>query len=208
MRLSEIKSEALKLMFLNFEGEDITSDNIKTNNAYRPYLVNMPGAINRAFSNIEEKRVLPAKSVLLSNRVGDFGAFITFDISAMADEICDIGRIVQRTESGEYNGAHEYERVGDLIVIPNDRSDSEYTLLYHPRIPRITSETDDEAEINIPNNIACLIPYFIKGDLYRDDEPNEAGEARNWYEQGMREIAYRNEKKLRGVLSIYSQTEL
>ncbi|MBQ8399329.1 MAG: hypothetical protein IJX08_05090, partial [Clostridia bacterium] len=43
-----------------------------------------------------------------------------------------------------------------------------------------------------PDDIACHIPCFIKGDLYRDDEPDEAGEARNFFEAAMEEIK-RNE---------------
>ena len=60
---------------------------------------------------------------------------------------------------------------------------------------------------HIPENIASSIPYFIKGDLYRDDEPNEASEARNWFEAAIEEILLKKISKANKVKSVYSQTE-
>ena len=64
MKLGDIKIEALKLMFVNM-GDDIDIESLETyaqDEIYKSYLVNMPGAINRCFASIEEKRVLPSKS--------------------------------------------------------------------------------------------------------------------------------------------------
>ena len=92
------------------------------------------------------------------------------------------------------------------MVAGFDEGDT-YTLLYYPKIPRVSSLTSDEEELTIPENIASHIPYFIKGDLYRDDEPNEASEARNWYEAAMDEILNSRANKASKVASVFSQTE-
>ena len=88
-----------------------------------------------------------------------------------------------------------------------DDEDITYTVLYRPTIPRVELLTDNEWEVPIPENIVALIPYFVKGDLYRDDEPNEASEARNWFESGIEEILLRKTNKVSRIKTVYSQTE-
>ncbi len=206
MKVGEVKIEALKLMFAN-NGQDIRMDNLEglaEDEQYRYYLVNMTGAINRCFSCIEEKRVLPVKSFRLEPFLGlASGRFIRFDLSALIEDFFDIERIVRQSEDG-YDGERPYMREGNTLVLENEEEGGEYFLLYKPTIPRVTSLTEDEKEIPIPEGIAAHIPYFIKGDLYRDDEPNEASEARNWFEQAMIEIAVKTENKPNNVKSVYT----
>lgn len=212
MKLGDIKIEALKLMFVNM-GDDIDIESLETyaqDEIYKSYLVNMPGAINRCFASIEEKRVLPSKSrTLQRSEALASGGFVRFDIASLISDFFDIDRIVRETSDGDYEGDCDYTTEGDTLVL--DRYEEEdgvtYTVLYKPTIERITSSTDDNTEIAIPNNIAAYIPYFLKGDLYRDDEPNEASEARNWYEQAMNEIYLKKEHKTNRIKSVYSQTE-
>ena len=63
-------------------------------------------------------------------------------------------------------------------------------------------------ELDIPNGIAEQIPYFIKGDLYRDDEPNEASEARNWFEAAMDAIITGRTNRTGRVCTKYSLAEM
>ena len=212
MKYGEIKIESLKLMFLNM-GDDIDIEGLETyaqDDTYKGYLVNMPGAINRCFSSIEEKRVLPSKSKAVQRSEGlASGGFIRFDLPSLIADFYDIERIVSETSDGEYNGDCDYQREGDVLVLERyeEDDDVEYTVIYKPSIERVSSTTDDYKEIEIPNNIASYIPYFVKGDLYRDDEPNEASEARNWFEQAMEEIFLKKINKVNKVKSLYSQTE-
>ena len=58
MKLGDIKIQALKLMFVNYN-DDISIDSLptlSTDQNYGSYLVNMPGSINRCFASIEEKK--------------------------------------------------------------------------------------------------------------------------------------------------------
>ena len=212
MKYGEIKIEALKLMFVN-SGDDIDIDGLETyaqDDNYKSYLVNMPGAINRCFSSIEEKRVLPSKSKALERSDGIArGGFIRFDLPALISDFYDIERVVSESSDGDYNSDCDYQREGDNLVIPRyeEGDDIAYTVIYKPKIERVSSLTDDNMEIAVPNSIASYIPYFVKGDLYRDDEPNEASEARNWFEQAMEEIYSKKINKANKVKSLYSQLE-
>lgn len=211
MKYGDIKIEALKLMFINM-GDDITVDKLDTyaqDDTYSGYLVNMPGSVNRCFSVLESRGVLPpeSKTLTVSDGVAN-GAFIRFNLPSLIENFYDIDRVVSETSDGEYCGDCDYQTEGDTLVLERyDDEDITYTVLYRPTIPRVESLTDDDWEIPVPENIAALIPYFVKGDLYRDDEPNEASEARNWFEAGIEEILLRKTNKVSRVKTIYSQTE-
>ncbi len=212
MKLGDIKIETLKLMFANVN-EDLDAkklDIYERDETYKGYLVNMPGAINRCFASIEEKRVLPSKARTLDldeARVG--GVFVRFDLAELIDDFFDIDRIVMETEDGEYDGDCDYMTEGNTLVLERycKKDGITYTVIYKPTIQRVTATTSNNTDIAAPDNIAAYIPYFLKGDLYRDDEPNEASEARNWYEQAMSEIVAKQARKTNSVKSVYSQTE-
>ncbi len=213
MKLGDIKVEALKLMFINVR-DDIDIENLDVlarNETYRDYLINMPGAINRCFASIEEKRVLPSKSrTLQRSEARVSGRFVRFDlVFPLISDFFDIDRIVKETSEGDYDGDCDYTMEGNTLVLDRYEEDDgiTYTVIYKPKIPRITSTNSNYADIGVPDNIAAYIPYFIKGDLYRSDEPDEAGEARNWYEQAMNEVYLKKEHKTNQTKSVYSQVE-
>ena len=103
---------------------------------------------------------------------------------------------------------------GNYLVLNSIKDGETYTVIYKPTIPRINSATSNDYDFSnnedgayIPDSIAAIIPYYVKGDLFRDDEPNEASESRNWFEQALDEIAYKPTSKSNTVLSVFNQTE-
>lgn len=209
MKLGDIKIEALKLMFVNYNIDiDIDSiDSYLQDENYASYLVNMPGAINRCFANIEERGVLPSKSYTLKAEEGLASpSFIRFDLPSIIEDFFAVERIVYESDD-EYDGDHDYRMEGNTLVLEHfDDKRETFIVLYKPKIERVLATTENDAEIEIPDNIAVHIPYFIKGDLYRDDEPNEASEARNWYEAAMEGITSERDNKIGKVKSTYKQT--
>ena len=132
---------------------------------------------------------------------------LRFDMCVLVDDFLDVHRIVYENDRGDYEADIGFRREGNAIVLPTIGFGERYIVLYHPTIPRITAATAEETDLPIPDNIAAHIPYFIKGDLFRADEPNEASEARNWYEAAMDAIATKTEGRITSVKNIYSQTE-
>lgn len=208
MKLGDIKIESIKIMFVSTH-TDLTIaelENALRDENYSSYLVNMPGAINRCFSVLEEKRVLPVKAYTLKPSKGlASGRFLRFDLASLIEDFCDIDRLVRESEN-EYEGNADFRMEGNTLVLPVFENET-YTVLYYPSIPRIASYTDDNTELPIPDKIAAHIPYFVKGDLFRDDEPDEANEARNWFEAAMEQILATKQAHSGKVVSKYSQTE-
>ena len=134
-------------------------------------------------------------------------SYIRFDLATLIEDFCDIDRLVcERRE--EYEGNAEFRMEGNVLVLPLLDEHTTYTVLYYPSIPRVTSETDDNTELAIPDKIATHIPYFVKGDLFRDDEPDEANEARNWFEMAMEQVVQTKQSHSGKVFTKISQTEI
>lgn len=210
MTIGEIKTQALKLMFVSYT-EDVGTETIEElmdQENYRPYLLGMTGAINRCLSDIENRCVLPVKSYALNFEQAQIGRHSTrFDLSALLTDFHDVCRVIAEGDY-TYDGDHPYFMEGETLVMRFMDADTDYTLLYYPKIRRLSENGDNESELaGVPEEIAVLIPYFIKGDLYREDEPNEASEARNWYESGMAAIMRRRTEKQGCVATVYSQVD-
>ena len=58
---------------------------------------------------------------------------------------------------------------------------------YTPKTQLITKETDNLMELNVPEEMARMIPYFVKADLYELDEPELSATARNIFESALTE---------------------
>ena len=203
MKRGEIKIEALKLMFAvnNADYTDADVDNLdlmKADRNYSDYLSAMVGSVNRCFAILEERRILPVRSMVL----GDGGRYVL-----NAEDFFDVERIVYEG-NGEYDGNCEYFREGDAVIIKDYDTHGEYRLLYRPSIPRVCAYTPDDTEIPIPDRIACYIPYFIKSELFRMDEPDEATEARRFFEAAIGDISKSESGRQTRVAHSYSVYEV
>ena len=59
MTLGEIKAEALRLMQIDEDVDGDTVGNVVDNEDFRLFYTGMPGALNRAFADLEARRILP-----------------------------------------------------------------------------------------------------------------------------------------------------
>lgn len=192
MKLGDIKAEALQVMFVN-AGRDIAADNLVDyvgDDTYGYYLVNMPGAINRAFAAVERKRVLPVRRCELVAAAGEqTPRGIRFDMATLVNDYYDVERVTMESYTG-YEPVVDYFREGESIIFERFNLSAQYTLLYRPSIRRVSAGTADDYEVReIPDRIACYLPYAIKAELFRNDNPDEAEAARAVFEQAMAEIA-------------------
>ena len=165
---------------------------------YNVYLYAMTGAINRCFADLESKGATPIKSMVLRRDHLTDGVFDLTKIEEYSalDSVTDKdGRNVEFVKKGNY------------LYPPPLLSDEDYCVIYyHVRIPRIGEDTGNSEQIELPDELARLIPYFIKGEVYREEDPNEAGEARNWYEQGVVQYLAKDVQTQNVIVSRYSMT--
>ena len=72
----------------------------------------------------------------------------------------------------------EFADVGDNEIRVEPISEGAcYTVRYEPVSKRISHATPESHEIDLPDRLCELIPYFVKGDILRVDDPEEAKDA-------------------------------
>jgi hypothetical protein len=89
--------------------------------------------------------------------------------------------------SVRYNGSR-------LMLLRRDKGN--YIINYTPKYKRLSYSDEDSANITfadsdntlIPDYILDIVPYFVKGDLYEEDEPQMALLATNKFYQLLEEI--------------------
>ena len=196
MKLGDLKIEALKLMFAGYGDEIVpeTLDRFKGDENYKNYLVSMPGAINRCFSILENKKVLPLRSVtVIREDCEEKYGRLHVDLSLIAPDLHAIERVIVDGWEAGYEGSAEFSLEGPVLVLKiPEAEETELRLLYRPKLERISAISNDSMVLNIPDDIACHIPYYIKADLFREDEPEEASLARTLFDMAMEELK-RNE---------------
>ena len=208
MKLGEIKIEALKLMFADYT-DDLSMENLaalKSDENFGRYVNSMPGAINRCYNRLEDTKVIPLKKVTISKEQGtEQNGRIRYNLSELISDFGTLDRVIAETETS-YNGNCEYVMETNSIVMLHSIED-ELTFVYSPALARISSSTADDTEIELPDKIASVIPYFIKGDLFREDEPAEAAEARNLFEASIDATNNDIKRRQTSIKTVFSQTE-
>ena len=66
---------------------------------------------------------------------------------------------------------------------------NEDTKLYEKSVmEKITSDTDDDYQLNLPEDACVLIPLYIASQLYKDDDISQATAYRNEFEVGLQDL--------------------
>ena len=186
MTLGELKAEAMRLMFVQGVSAQTVEDlEFDENNGdlYRGIV----GALNRAFADLEAKRILPARVAKLTVQREASGT-----VWLSLESVCDyFAPIALSFYDGEGFAPVSFAEQAGMLRADSMGREGTYELLYHPLLARVTDETPNSTVLDLPPTLVEALPYFVKGDVYRVDEPNEAAEARNFYEAAVAQYAAR-----------------
>lgn len=194
MKLGELKIETLMLIFPSIT-VDVDTENCEALNEalssltadpnYCDYLSAMTGAINRCFTNLENKGVLPTESIELArNRFTERGGKLSIELNDVTEGYLEY---IAYYDKNGYKSRCDFIREGSTILC-DDEGNGVYVFVVTPAIPRIKNITGASYVISLPERITSLIPYFVKSELVRVDDDAEANNARALYEQGISEL--------------------
>lgn len=191
-------------LMVDYENDDELRDKIsqlKDDSSYSDYLASMPGAINRCFSLLENRGVVPTRSHELDSKKGKKrGKHLLFNL----EEIGDLGiidRVAYYTDFSDISRC-DYTQEGASTILVEPR-EGQYVVIYTPVVERISLITDDARVIKLPEDVCSLIPYFIKSELLRAENESEAAHARNVFEQMANELRSKNQGYQGAVISVY-----
>ena len=205
MTINDIKKATLALMFANY-ADDLRDENVDefTDPQYTKYTVNMDASINRALARIEAARVLPLASVTLTSENGTGDSWRRrWNLSSLASDFMAVSRVIREGAWGYESSVH-YEMEGNTVVLPFLAEDEDYRVLYHRRVARIALAAPSSTVVDVPDYVADIIPYWVKADLYEEDEANMAVAARNTFEQMLAALTPADGNGQGGVKDVFS----
>ncbi len=194
MTYAQIYAESLRLMFAagtdDFAATAEGMAGLLDNPNYRDYMLALPGAVNRCFADLEAKKVLPWAFKRVGADEGDDvgGGFRRVILTAIIPDCYEIERVVCRRGYGEEIDLirrEDWFLEGDELVLPGG---DEHVVHYTPVLPRVDETTDLDAIVPLSPTLAAAVPYYVKGELYRVEEPREAAETHNLYEQRVAQV--------------------
>ena len=196
MKLWEIKAQALKIMFadsdMSFSYTDFTNGILMDNYNTRDKLIRMEDSIARAIDmyysfcgNINKKVKVKYKE---NDYVLDIGGIEDFGYPTRVDLLTK-GRI-----KGQEKLDYHYDSLSKdiTVVFTNidyltdiEKQELDFLLYYEMKRYNLPDTYDkleyDLDDIFIPQDVQRMIPKYIKGELYEEDEPSMATISKNEY---------------------------
>ena len=159
MTWGEIQIESLKKMFLNNESLSVNKlSDYMNEKKYKTYLYAMPQACNEAINFIVSK--------LGSNES-------TFELEKEDNIYYDLSKKIEdfRMIKGIYSKMPvSWKILNKNTIIIDNWQDEKILVSYEVKPTIINSDTDTNFVIEIASEYANLIPLYIAGELYKDDD--------------------------------------
>ena len=191
MTIGEIKKETLRLLqATEREMDGVAVSDLEGDALCADYLRRMTGAIGRCLADLERRLAL----LPVCRRVErEEWVHTAHTVRLSTDAWGDVSTVLDvALEDGEgYVGGVAFAMSGRELVLPCPAEDAQVYVTYVPRAPRVARQDNDLLLTSVPASLLPLIPYFLKGELYREEEPSEANEARNLYEAGVEDYLAR-----------------
>lgn len=195
MKVWEVKAQALKLMFadsdLQFNENEFRQRIVYNNGNTRDKLVRMEDSIKRAidlyYTYVGVKssscKVGLTEDYLDLNAVEDFGTPDRVDVKIFRDSEKKTLLLHRQQINFIFAEDNKIEFEEDFNNSVYDNYFLEFKVYYKKKkrnLPLILDEMEEDLNaLDIPEEVQRNIPYFIKAELYEEDEPQLAMHARN-----------------------------
>lgn len=191
MTKGELIVACIKIMFDN-DIEQLEPLNISDNPDYASRTVNIIESINRGFDEIAKAKKLDRKTFKLDKDIGEIGDYYTrYDLNSLipSNDVLYVSNVAYEYQL-IYDPNIEVRFEGENVLVLPRINQGRYIVTYHPRyINHLNYDDPDTKEIiGMPNEALRVLPYYVKAELYEDDDPEKAVLARNIFHQYLNEI--------------------
>lgn len=188
MKWGEIQLIALQKMYLIDEFKAIEDlKEMKLNEDYSIYLSSMAAVCNEALRRIctTYKYIIKTATITLETT----GTYNKYNLKSIIPDFYKFISLIKEIPADSYyEKTLNYRFEGEsTIIIPND-SEAIYSLEYYAYPTKITTDTLDTFELDISEEVAVLLPFYIASELYKDDDLVLATTYRNQFESGIAEL--------------------
>lgn len=186
MTKGELIVACIKLMFDN-DVEQLDATTISDITEYHSRTMNIVEVINRGFDEVAKARKLPRKTTTINVGDGDIGEYYTR--FTLPNDFFYVSNIAYESELN-YDNNVEIKLEGENILVLPTINEGKYIITYFPKCTSQLSYNDPDTKeiVGIPDEDLRVIPYFVKAELFEDDDPSRATLSRNVFHQYLAEI--------------------
>lgn len=188
MKWGEVQLIALQKMYLIDEFKKIEDlIEMRLNEDYSIYLSSMSSACNEALRRICTTYKNIVKTSILS--LGTTGTYNKYNLKTLIPDFYKFISLIKEIPANSYyEKTLNYKFEGEsTIIIPNDL-EAIYSVEYYAYPTKITADTLDTFELDVAEEVAVLLPFYIASELYKDDDLVLATTYRNQFEAGIGEL--------------------
>jgi len=197
MKWGEIQIEALQKMFLNKEKLEVSKlEKYKEDKKYQTYLFAMPQACNEAINYLLDNGIPFIQSYELEKD----NTTNKYELEELIDNFKCITEIVCEENI-------QYKTIGNNVLIVNNWEKAPITIFYESYVDDITEKTSPNFELEINKQLSRLIPLYIAGELYKDDDVSLATMYMNEFMTNVNSISQKynsNKFSNQNIESVYS----
>lgn len=178
MTWGEIKLTTLQKMFSSDGTKIDTNDE-----SIKEYLYSMPAAANEAIRMLVTAGIPVRNNALVTKQKGKP---LVVDVSLENGDFWRMpGAEVYKIADDDvyaYDGCELL--AGRYLKFPQE-AEGEFEYYYDAMPPAVSQDTPDDTEINIAPEAVVLVPLYMAGELYKDDDLSTATYYRNEFEAGL-----------------------
>lgn len=116
-----------------------------------------------------------------------------YDLRTIIPDFYDVMSVEYEKDGniGKYNSDFTLEE--DNILVIDGKREGNFIITYKAYPTKITTNTSDSFRLNIPSEMAAILPLYIASELYKDDDAAIATQYRNQFEAELDGLKILNE---------------
>lgn len=120
--------------------------------------------------------------------IPDYKPYYIYDLKTLIPDFYKIDKLYFEDYSHELINRTDYILEDGYTLVIDDRLVGNFIMKYQSYPPKIDDDTDDDDEIDLPDEVACILPLYIASQLYKDDDIAMATAYRNEFEVAVENI--------------------
>lgn len=203
MTKGQLISICIKLLNEN-NSEQIDDTTVSNNPEFSDRTTVIVPSINRALLRLSELKKLPQSEYTVSYDEKYRNKPIKVNTDIVNDMVNINNIILMNEEEGYIQSNVSYFIEGKYLILPPLGREEHYVIFYEPPIEWVLEVDEDVTPLKYPDYVLNCIPYFVKADIFEEDNPTLANLARNIFETYASQIPVKNKSTMRGVIDVYS----
>ena len=120
--------------------------------------------------------------------IPDYKPYYIYDLNTLIPDFYKIDKLYFENYSHELVNRTDYILEDGHTLVIDDKLIGNFIMKYQCYPIKIDDDTDDDDELDLPPEVACILPLYIASQLYKDDDIALATQYRNEFEVAVQNL--------------------